>query len=135
MINKNSNNWCGGVLALDLGEKRVGAALSRSGIIAEPYETLDFNDDFFGKLKKICRTENIIKIIVGLPKSLRGEINAQEKKTRRLAQKIRRETKIKVLLFDESFSTKIAKERFGGERKDEESAVVILENYLEENKK
>lgn len=118
------------ILALDLGEKRVGAALSESGIIAKPYKTLDFDDNFFKKLKEICRAENISKIIVGLPKSLRGRVNDQERKTRRLAQKIGQETKIKVELFDESFSTKMAQERKASDL-DQEAATIILQDYLD----
>ena len=119
------------LLTLDLGEKRVGVAISRSEIIAEPLKTLNFDQDFYQELKNICQQESVEKIVVGLPKSLSGEINQQEKRIREIAAKIAKATKLKTELFDESFSSKMAEER-GALDVDQEAAVIILEGYLKE---
>ncbi|MCX6811692.1 MAG: Holliday junction resolvase RuvX [Candidatus Berkelbacteria bacterium] len=123
------------LLALDLGEKRIGVAISRSGIIAEPLATLSFNDKFLTELKNICQDEEVEKIIIGLPQSLSGKKNQQEEKIRKIAKEIEKKTKIEVLLFDESYTTKIAESIFGRERIDEEAASIILENYLSSKNK
>lgn len=122
------------LLALDWGEKRVGAAISRSGIIAEPLETIIFDENFYSKLEEICHRERIKKIIIGLPRSLKGKENTQEKRVREEAEIISREMNLGVELVDERFTSKIAESRFGTKRIDEESAVVILEAYLEQKK-
>lgn len=119
------------VLALDLGEKRVGVAISRSKIIVEPLVTLNFDQNFYQELKKICQDESIEKIVIGLPRSLSGKINQQEKRIREIALKINQAIKIKTELFDESFSSKMAEER-GAKDLDQEAAVIILEGYLKE---
>lgn len=122
------------ILALDLGEKRVGVAISRSGIIAEPLLTLNFGQNFFKELKKVCRREEIEKIMVGLPKSLGGQRNKQEEKIRKIAEKIGKKVKLEVELIDESYTSKIAGGR-GAEDIDQEAAVIILQDYLDRKAK
>jgi len=117
------------ILALDLGEKKVGVAISKSKIIAEPLLTLDFNDDFFSKLGDLCRREGIKKIIVGLPKNFSSSDNKQEREIKEMAKKIKNKLKIKIELIDESFTTSIARER-GTSDLHQEAAVIILEDYL-----
>lgn len=118
------------LIGLDLGEKRVGVAISRSGIIAEPLTTLDFDDNFLGELKNICQEEEAEKIIIGLPKSLSGKENTQEQKIKKIAKDIEEKMGISVELIDESFTSKIAQDRLGRNQVDEEAATIILESYL-----
>jgi len=117
------------LLSLDLGEKRVGVAISRSKILAEPLATLNFDQNFFNQLGRICQEEKIEKIIIGLPKSFGEKESEQEKKIKRFAQEIKNKLKIKIDFIDESFTTKIAEER-RAEDIDQEAAVIILEDYL-----
>lgn len=123
------------LIALDLGEKRVGVAISRSGIIAEPLLVLSFGDKFLEELRNICEKEKVKKIIVGLPRSLSGKKNRQEEKIRSIAQEIEKEMKIKIELIDESFTSKIAQSRFKGKDVDQEAACLILESYLAKSRK
>ena len=123
------------LIGLDLGEKRVGVAISRSGIIAEPLTTLNFDDNFLGELKNICREEEAKKIIIGLPKSLSGKENAQEQKIKKIAKDIEEKMGTSVELIDESFTSKIAQDRLGRNKVDEEAATIILESYINSKKK
>ncbi|MCJ7804171.1 Holliday junction resolvase RuvX [Patescibacteria group bacterium] len=118
------------LIGLDLGEKRVGVAISRSGIIAEPLTTLNFDDNFFEELKNICQEEEVEKIVIGLPKSLSGKKNAQEQKIRKIAKDIGKKMETAIELIDESFTSKIAQDRLGRNKVDEEAATIILESYL-----
>jgi putative Holliday junction resolvase len=123
------------LIGLDLGEKRVGVAISRSGIIAEPLTTLNFDDNFLGELKNICQEEEAEKIIIGLPKSLSGKENAQEQKIKKIAKDIEEKMGTSVELIDESFTSKIAQDRLGRNKVDEEAATIILESYINSKKK
>lgn len=116
------------LISLDLGDKRVGMAISRSGIIAEPLITLNFGQDFYLNLKKICRREEVKKIIVGLPKRFSGQESDQEKKIRSIGGKIQK-LGFEVEFVDESYTTKMAEERRASDV-DQEAAVIILEDYL-----
>ena len=117
------------LISLDLGDKRVGVAISRSGIICEPLTTIDFDQDFYLNLKKICQKEEVKKIIVGLPKSLSGQENDQEKKIRSIAKKIQK-LGFQIEFVDESYTTKMAEERRAKDV-DQEAAVIILQDYLD----
>ncbi len=122
------------LISLDLGEKRVGVAISRSNIIAEPFTTLEYDDKFLDKLDALCREEKIKKIIIGLPKSLSGQKNKQEEKIRQIASEIKNKLKTEIEFIDESFTTKMAEARDKKGNLDEEAAVIILEDYLSSNK-
>ena len=122
------------LISLDLGEKRVGVAISRSNIIAEPYSTLEYDEKFLDKLGLLCREEKVTKIIVGLPKSLSGQINKQEEKIRQIALEIKNKLKTEIEFIDESFTTKMAESRGKNLNIDEEAAVIILEDYLNNHK-
>ncbi|MFM2310402.1 MAG: hypothetical protein RLY87_2524 [Chloroflexota bacterium] len=65
----------GRILALDVGEKRIGVALSdESQTVASAYTTLHAQPFtvFVQKLTKILNTEYVVEIVVGLPLSLNG---------------------------------------------------------------
>ena len=62
------------VLGLDLGTKTLGIAISRTGIIANPYKLLRYNNEEYDKLAlevaDIVRQENVTEIALGLPKNM-----------------------------------------------------------------
>ena len=62
------------VLGLDLGTKTLGIAISRTGIIANPYKLLRYNNEEYDKLAlevaDIIRQENVTEIALGLPKNI-----------------------------------------------------------------
>ncbi len=122
------------LLALDLGEKRVGIAISTSNIIAQPLVTLKVDDNFYPRLKKICLEEKVEKLIIGLPKSLRGKNNLQERKTKRFASFIKKEVGLPMVFVDERYTTKMAEERKARDP-DQEAAVIILQDYLDGKRK
>ncbi|MCX6809549.1 MAG: Holliday junction resolvase RuvX [Candidatus Berkelbacteria bacterium] len=147
MINqtKNPDQFSGNIkksevtLALDLGKRRVGVALSH-GIIAEAQKTILLNEskpeEFFPKLKKITEEQKVKKIIVGLPLGKNLQETKQSVWTRDFASKIERELRLPIEFVEESFSSTSALEdlkkgkRFKKEEIDAQSAKIILEQYL-----
>ena len=121
------------ILALDLGRKRTGVALS-SGVIAEGYATLVFDekkiDDFIGVLKEIIAEQTVGKIVVGLPLGKDGKETEQSKWTRVQADKIKDALEIDVVFTEESYSSAQARGEEGDI--DQSSARIILEQYLNE---
>ena len=68
------------ILALDIGDVWVGTALSDSlGITCKPYQTVR-EGDLKQFLLDIIKKENIIKIVVGHPVTMKGEVQHQAKK-------------------------------------------------------
>lgn len=128
-------------LALDLGKKRVGVAVSH-GVMAEGLKPLNFNEQnserFFDELKKIIEAQKVEKLVVGLPLNKDGGETEQSFWTRELAGQIARETGLEVIFAEESFSSTSAKDDLDKLPKkirekqslDSEAARIILEQEL-----
>ena len=123
------------ILALDLGRKKTGVALS-SGVVAEGYATLPFDDKkldgFTSALKKIIKEQTVGQIVVGLPFGKDGKETDQSKWTRIQADKIQDAVGVSVVFTEESYSSAQAEGEEGDI--DQSSAVIILEQYLNETK-
>ncbi|NPU97799.1 MAG: Holliday junction resolvase RuvX [Candidatus Omnitrophica bacterium] len=102
----------GRILALDLGQKRVGLALSDDlRITAQPYATLEprGTEDLLESLRQIAARENVVLVLIGLPKRLDGSLGPQAEEAKTLAALIRERLSLPVRLWDERFSTHAAK--------------------------
>ncbi|MBQ7126852.1 Holliday junction resolvase RuvX [bacterium] len=127
------------IMALDVGTKRIGIALSDYlQVIAVPHsciartpETKAIND-----IIKIANDNRVNKIIVGLPKNMDGTEGFQAEDCKNFAQKI---LGFDIIYEDERLTSHEAEERLRERRidfrknkglVDIESACVILEQYL-----
>lgn len=125
------------IMALDIGEKNIGVAISdKMNVLAIPY-SIEKNDDSFAK--KICsiiEEKDIKKIVIGIPYNLKGELGYQANKTMDFALKLKEKINVDVDYFDERFSSKISKDNLMFKKiksktlVDKYAAAVILENYL-----
>jgi putative holliday junction resolvase len=135
----------GRVLAIDLGTKRTGLAVTDSlKLIANPLDTIPTHqlEDF---LKKYVAREEVETIVIGLPRKL--DTSANEMTPRVLALKNRLEKvfpQLKLVLVDERFTSKMALQTMidmGTKKKDRRekegnldkiSATIILQSYLQQ---
>ncbi|MDA1257442.1 MAG: Holliday junction resolvase RuvX [Chloroflexi bacterium] len=129
-------------LALDVGDARIGLAISDpGGIVCLPVEALvrGHDSDDLAVVIEIAEREGAEVIVVGLPLSLDGTHGPAARKMRRFTSTLRRTTTIPVESWDERFSTIEAEARLrqaGFEpsrdraRLDSMAAVVILESFL-----
>lgn len=129
-------------LALDVGKKRIGVAISTSGIIVCEYETIKNIDikDTPKKINSIIKNEQIEKLVIGLPISMNKSDSDYTKYVRNFAHKLKKNIKIPIILEDERLTTNEAKrqlialgasEKEIRDRIDQYSAKLILEQYLE----
>ena len=133
----------GRFLAIDFGEKRVGLALSDpTKIIAKPFKSISYNnhDDLLNKISLIIEQENVEKIILGLPKGLKGQQTAQTKKVLEFYNLIKEKNDIQIVTEDERLSSVSAKKSLvlqnikTGHNKaliDETAAAIFLQLYLD----
>jgi putative Holliday junction resolvase len=133
------------VLGIDYGEKRIGIALSDPLLtFAYPFTTLTNDHHFIKNLIQIINQKNVTKIVLGLPSSRFKASKDLADKIYVVKKEIEDETKIKVVLWDEEFSSVIAQEKINesvskksARRKkdllDRHSAAVILQEYLNSN--
>jgi len=131
------------ILALDLGEKRIGLAVSdENGIIAQPIGFIkrrDWRKDI-QTLKEHILNYNAAKLVIGLPKSLDGTMGPKAKLALEFAKRLEGELDEEIILWDERLTTAQAKRVLiqGGVRRrkrklviDKLAAALILQNYLD----
>lgn len=128
-------------MALDVGEKNVGVALSDElGILASPYTVLSRYDRIVDKIKDIIEKEDVGELVVGMPYNLVGEIGPQGEKVNAFIEEIRAKIEIPIVLYDERLTSAEAEkllisadQRREKRRKviDKVAAAIILQGYLE----
>lgn len=129
------------ILALDYGEKRIGAAISdRLCITAQGLPNIQNEPSAFLKIKEIVEREGITEIIVGLPRNLNGTIGESAKKVESFAEELKKHISIPVKFWEEWLSTKEAErhlifaDKSRKKRKDlidRVAAQLILQGYLD----
>ena len=125
------------ILAVDFGTKNIGLAWSDTAMgMALPYGVIKNIDRVKAQqeLIKMVSTERIDKVLVGLPYTMNGEDNNNTMKIRAWVEEIKTVLKVPVEFVDERFSSKQADRSEGGASRDEKSAMVILESYLQKSK-
>lgn len=133
----------GRILALDVGKKRIGLALSDElGISAQGLPTFErtrVRDDL-RQLAALIRDRGVSLLLVGHPLHMSGSESRQAVYTREFAERLRTETHLPVVYWDERLTTleaeRVLREANASidQRKkavDRLAAVLLLENYLE----
>ena len=131
-------------LGLDIGDKRIGVALSDpQGMLASPFTIIDRRDERTDveTIIDIVNQEGVEQIIVGLPRSMNGSIGKQAEKVKAFTQELCNHTKVPVEFRDERLSTVLAnrlmqevkktREKVG---RDAKAAALILQCYLDETR-
>jgi putative Holliday junction resolvase len=131
------------ILALDLGKKRIGLALSDElGITAQGLPTLDRRNKRadFAALSALVRENNVAQIVLGLPLRMSGDEGAQADWVRGFARELELHVGVPINLRDERWTSKQAERVLMGsgirheDRKpaiDRLSAVILLQDYLD----
>ena len=130
-------------MALDLGEKRIGIALSDPlRMIAKADRVIKRRSrkEDYATYRRIIEESSISLVVVGLPLMLDGEDSQQTSWVRNYTEQLTTEVTIPVELWDEGYSTVEAEEalKMGGVRRkklrdrvDAVAAAVILQSYLD----
>ena len=132
------------ILALDVGDKRIGVALSDpTGILASPYTIVERTSDetAIDHIISILYEYGVKRIIVGLPRSMNGSIGHQAEKVQLFADALKKATDIPVDFRDERLTTVTAvrlKQEASKRKPDKRTrydamaASIILQEFLDE---
>jgi putative holliday junction resolvase len=133
-------------LGLDVGDKRIGVALSDPlGILASPLLVIERgeNNAELAAIADLVKRHAVNRIIVGLPQSMDGSIGLQAEKVKAFAGKLKEVAPVPVEFRDERLTTVVAKRMMeeAGVKKparnkrieyDAAAAAIILQSYLNE---
>ena len=131
------------VLALDLGKKRIGLALSDElGLTAQGLETLQRTNirEDLARISKLAAEKNVSLILIGNPLHMSGQEGRQAAYSRDFGERIQAASGIPVEFWDERLTT-VAAERVLRESGisiekrakavDRLAAVILLKSYLD----
>jgi putative Holliday junction resolvase len=133
------------IMGLDIGDKRIGVALSDPGeILASPFIIIErtSEEEDIGAVVDIIDQREVGKLIVGLPRTMSGTVGQQASKVEAFVEQLRRHIQIPIELRDERLSTVSARRLMQStgrkakkkSRYDAAAAAVILQTYLEERR-
>lgn len=132
----------GRILALDLGRRRVGLALTDELMIsAQPLPPLEIRgiSDLIKQLLPIITQNNVAEVVMGRPTGLDGSPTHLTGLVDKVVSRLEVEFKLPVHLYDERFTSKIAQQtiHLAGKKLKENkkaldsiSASLILSDYL-----
>jgi putative Holliday junction resolvase len=137
------------ILGIDYGDKRIGVAISDPlGIIAQGVAVIGKSETFdqdIRELKRIIKKySGVDEIVVGLPKTMAGEIGPQAEKVLAFVEALKKEFKLNIVTWDERLTTVEAERTLieaGLSREkrkkviDKSAAANILQNYLDRKRK
>ena len=134
-------------LGLDLGDKRIGVALSdETGTLASGLPVLERvgpRQDVKA-VAALVRAHDAGTVVVGLPRRLDGTVGPQAEKALAFMEDLRGALRVPVLAWDERLTTVAAEEILierGVSRRDRKgmvdtvAAVIILQDYLDARKR
>ena len=133
----------GRILALDVGARRIGLAVSDAlGITAQGLETLQRSNKRtdLAHLGSLIAEYQVAEIVVGYPLKMSGHPGAQAEKVSAFAEELRRRFALPVHLWDERLTSTQANRllrqtdmsiRRRGQAVDRMAAVLILQSFLE----
>lgn len=135
------------VLAIDLGLKRTGMAISDElGLTARLLDNLEANSrqQAINKISQLVKDENIAVIVIGLPEALTDHSKAVAKRAHGLSELLKKHLdqegiSARIVLMDESYTSRRAslqlaqsgvKKKHRKAKLDSASAAVLLQDYL-----
>jgi putative Holliday junction resolvase len=131
------------VMALDVGDRKIGVAISDALLLtAQPRPTLfrkDLKSDI-NTLGRLVEENEVHEIVVGNPLHMSGKESLQSEKVTRFAEELRKSLNLPIVFWDErltSFAAEQHLEEMGlkwRQRRrhiDKIAAMIILQSYLD----
>ena len=130
------------ILALDVGTKRIGIALANLvARLPSPQGVIINDDKVIQNISDLIVKNDIMAVVVGLPRSLNGQETKQTQIVKDFAKRLGKELDVQIYMQDEALTSKHAeaeleknKSLYNKETIDALSAVYILEDFLTEHR-
>lgn len=128
------------LIALDVGEKRIGIALADTGVkIAMPYDTIGVDGSEVRNITELIIKESASVVVVGYPRNQSGLPTLQTEYVERFVDHLS-DIDAEIVFQDESLTSVIAEDQLKAHKRpytkgdiDAHAAAIILQDYIEEN--
>lgn len=132
------------IMALDIGTKRIGVALSDAlKITSQPFTTIEYksHNAAFGQIGEIIEKKEVSRVIAGLPLNKDGEFTPKTREIEGFIKKLEKFLNISIVRVDERYSSQDAEAHMRSMGKkpsknkadiDKIAAAMILKEYLSE---
>ncbi|MCK5160000.1 MAG: Holliday junction resolvase RuvX, partial [Candidatus Aureabacteria bacterium] len=130
-------------LGLDLGKRRIGLAISDDlNITAQVLDFIDFKDltSFVNDIIQLVAEKGVTRFIIGNPRNMKGTESAGSLRAKEIAERLKDETGIDAVLWDERLTTVSAEKilisanvrrKKRKQKIDSLAAQVMLQSYLD----
>ncbi|MGQ9612846.1 MAG: Holliday junction resolvase RuvX [Chloroflexus sp.] len=131
------------ILALDVGERRIGVAISDADArIAAPLTTINAHtpERAIAQIMQLVQERGVSRVVVGLPLTMRGERGPQAEVVQRFADTLSSALSCPVEMFDERLTSVAAEQMLRNlglkpakikAQIDQVAASIILQDYLD----
>jgi putative pre-16S rRNA nuclease len=130
------------VLGIDLGEARVGLAISDElGMLAHPLETVQARErDPVERIAEVVEREKIETILLGMPRNMDGSYGPAAEKARAFAARLQTRVQCAVKFWDERLTSVAAQKALHASGRsvkqsraviDQVAAQILLQSYLD----
>lgn len=97
------------LLGLDVGEKRIGVAVTDpTGIFAQPLSTIQRGVDDIKKIQELVKEYEITEVVVGLPVNMNGSLGPGAEKVKEFARELEAVLAVPLVFEDERLTTSMA---------------------------
>lgn len=130
-------------LGLDVGEKRIGVAVSDElNFMAHPIGFIERKSDdaTYKQIEKLLAESPIEAIVIGLPRTMKGEIGTKAKEILQFTEELQKHFPQKVIHWDERLTTVEAEKKLLAHdvsradrkiKRDALAAEIMLQSYLD----
>jgi putative Holliday junction resolvase len=127
--------------ALDIGEARIGVAITPPGVkIPQPLKTINNDEHVMETIQELIRTHSVTQLVIGNPRNLQGQDTDQTRYVATFVNKLKSVITVPVHMQDEALTSVKAEDELK-ERKmsyqkediDSLAATYILSDYIEEH--
>lgn len=124
------------ILGIDWGKVRIGLAIGNAEQkIALPFDVIPNIEGVIGTLRRIIDSEQIYRMVIGMPLRLSGEYSAKAGEVEDFIDLLERHFPMPIIREDERYSSqaadKLCVELNGKYSRDAVAAMLILQGYLD----
>lgn len=142
MHNQSHQNQASSIVALDVGEKRIGVAIaSVQALLPHPFTTLRRTDQILHDIVALLQEHRAAMVVLGLPRGMEGQETAQTRAVESFGRGLEENIQIPLYWQDEAVTSVAAEaelkargKTFDKEEIDALAATYILEDFLRTHK-